>query len=114
MDNVFTRPYIHTDILGQQIIKERALPWKRELKNHLLVTIALVFCALLFVWSRIEVVQIGYDISQANNVYHELIKENHRLRVEIVSLNSPSRIEKITRTKLGLRSPQPEQIILIP
>ena len=36
MDDVFTRGYIHTDILGEQIVRERAVPWKQDVKNYLL------------------------------------------------------------------------------
>ena len=114
MDDVFTRAYIHTDILGQQIVKEKAAPWKKGLKSHLLVIIALVFCSLLFVWSRLQVVQIGYEISQGNKIYQGLVKENQHLRVEVSSLQSPSRIAEIAKTKLGLTNPKQEQIIIIP
>lgn len=114
MDNVFSRPYLHTDILGQQIVRDRALPWRQDFKARFLLIMAVVSCALLLVWFRVETVQIGYEISHANTVYHELTKENHRLRVEKVSLKSPSRIEKIAKVHLGLNHPKPEQIITLP
>ena len=114
MDNVFSRPYIHTDILEQQIVKDRALPWREGLKGRLLLITATIGCALLLVWSRVETVQIGYEISQANALYHSLMKENHRLRVEKVSLKSPSRIEQIAKTHFGLTYPKPEQVVTIP
>ena len=114
MDDVFTRAYVHTDILGQQIVKEKAVPWKPGFKYHLLIVIALVFCSLLFVWSRLEVVQIGYEISRADKVYQDLIKENQCLRVEVASLKSPSRIEEIAKNRLGFINPRHEQIIIIP
>jgi len=114
MDNVFTRPYIHTDILGQQIVKERGVPWKEGFKYYLIVSVALVLCSLFFVWSRLEVVQIGYEISQANKIYQERIKENQRLRVEVSSLRSPSRIENIAKSTLGFINPKQEQFIIIP
>jgi len=113
MDDVFSRAYIHTDVLGQQIVKARAVPWKQEVKHYLLIIITLVFFSLLFVWSRLGVVQVGYEISQANKVYQGLVKENQRLRVEVASLKSPSRIEEIAKNQLGFINPRPEQIIII-
>jgi cell division protein FtsL len=114
MDDVFTRTYVHTDVLGEQIVLERAVPWKHDVKNYLLVVATLVFFALLFVWSRLEVIQMGYALSQSNQVYENLVKENQCLRVEVASLKSPSRIEKLAKEKLGLINPTQGKIILIP
>ena len=115
MDDVFSRgAFIHTDVLGQQIVKERSVAWKQEFKHYVLIVSALVFFSLLFVWSRIGVVQVGYEISHANKVYQNLNKENQRLRVEVASLKSPSRIEEIAKSRLDLMHPTPEQIIIIP
>jgi len=115
MDDVFSRgAFIHTDVLGQQIVKERSIAWKQEFKHYVIIVSALVFFSLLFVWSRIEVVQVGYEISHANKVYQNLSKENQRLTVEVASLKSPSRIEEIAKNRLDLMHPTPEQIIIIP
>ena len=114
MDDVFSRAYIHTDVLGGQIVRERIAPWKQEFKNYLLIVAAMVFCTLLFVWSRLEVVQMGYELSQTNQVYENLVKESQCLRVELASLKSPSRIDKIAKDRLGLINPKQEKIILIP
>ena len=115
MDDVFSRgAFIHTDVLGQQIVKERTIAWKQEFKHYVLMVAALIFFSLLFVWSRIEVVQIGYEISHANQVYQNVSKENQRLRVEVASLKSPSRIEEIAKNRLDLIHPTHEQIIVIP
>jgi cell division protein FtsL len=114
MDDVFTRGYIHTDVLGEQIVRERVAPWKQDVKNYLLIVATLVFCALLFVWSRLEVLQMGYALSRANQVYENLAKESQCLRVEVASLKSPSRIEKLAKEKFGLINPTQGKIILIP
>ncbi len=115
MHEVISRTYIHTDILGQQVVKERAgVIWRQGFKQYLIIVITLVLGSLLFVWSRLEVVQIGYEISRANRLYQNLIKENQRLRVEVASLKSPGRIEEIARNQLGFLDPKPEQIIVIP
>jgi len=114
MDDVFARTYIHTDVLGGQIVREKSVPWKQEFKNYLLIVASLVFFALLFVWSRIEIVQMGYELSQANRVYENLVKESQCLRVEAASLKSPSRIEKLAQGRLGLVNPKQEKVILIP
>ncbi|MDO3378823.1 cell division protein FtsL [Geoalkalibacter halelectricus] len=67
--------------------------------------------SLLFVWSRIEVFELKYEISALETALREGQQENRQLRLEVASLRSPSRIENIARTRLGLREPTPEQII---
>ncbi|SDM36019.1 cell division protein FtsL [Geoalkalibacter ferrihydriticus] len=67
--------------------------------------------SLLFVWSRIEVFQLKYEISSLETALREGRQENSQLRLEAASLRSPSRIENIARTRLGLREPSLEQII---
>ncbi|MBN2466775.1 MAG: cell division protein FtsL [Deltaproteobacteria bacterium] len=114
MDHVFNRAYIHADILGQQIVKERVVPLKKGVKYQLAFITTLILCLLLFVWSRIEVVQIGYELSRWNKIYQERIQENQRLRVETSTLRSPSRIETIAKKELGLTNPKPEQIVILP
>jgi cell division protein FtsL len=114
MDDVFTRGYVHTDILGEQIVRERSVPWKHDVKNYLLIVTTFVFFTLLFVWSRLEVLQTGYSLSRANQVYENLVKESQCLRVEVASLKSPSRIEKLAKEKLGLINPTQGKIIFIP
>ncbi|HNR14887.1 MAG TPA: cell division protein FtsL [Thermodesulfobacteriota bacterium] len=114
MYDIATRPYCHASILNEQIVRERGSLWKEGMKYHLMLFLTLVFCSLLCVWARTEVVQVGYEISRATMAYQEQVKENQRLRVEVVSLRSPSRIETIAASRLGLSYPKQDQILFIP
>ena len=69
--------------------------------------------ALVFVWSRIEVVNLEYEISSYQGRVRDLQQESKRLQLEAASLSSPSRIENMARTRLGLRMPAPEQVITV-
>lgn len=114
MDNVISRAYVHTDILGQQVIKQRAVSVRRDLKNYMIAAVALVFSLLLFTWSRSQVVLLGYEVSQANKVYQAYVSENQQLRVEVASLKAPSRIGAIAKNQLSFVTPKAEQVILVP
>lgn len=67
--------------------------------------------SLLFVWSRIQVFQLKYEISALETTLREGQQENRQLRLEAASLRSPARLDQVARTRLGLRQPSPEQII---
>ena len=73
----------------------------------------LIGSALIYVWSRIQVIRAGYEISDAVKAGRGLVEESRRLRVEVASLKSYDRIEKIAIEDLGLSKPRPDQVILI-
>lgn len=82
----------------------------------LLITFLMVFFiggSLFYVWSRIRVVQLGYEISCAMREGIKLAEENKKLRVEIATLKSYARIEKIAMEELGMTKPKPEEVIVI-
>jgi cell division protein FtsL len=84
--------------------------------NLLLFTILLFFViggSLVYVWSRIQVIQAGYEISDAMKAGRTGVEENKRLRVEVATLKSYTRIEKIAAGELGMSKPRPEQVIII-
>ena len=82
----------------------------------LLFTLLLLFLiggSLFYVWSRIQVIQLGYEISNALKVERTLTEENKKLRLEIATLKSYARIEKVAVEELRMTKPKPEQVIVI-
>ena len=75
--------------------------------------IILMCVALVFVWSRIEVVNLEYEISSKQERVRALQQEGNRLQLEAATLSNPVRIETMARTRLGLRMPAPEQVVTI-
>ena len=89
---------------------------KRSFKTalSLFLVIALFICGLIFfVWSRLQITHLGYQISQANSTQQRLLKLNKQMKVEVASLKSLSRIESIAKNQLGLINPEPHQVIFI-
>ena len=69
--------------------------------------------SLFFVWSRIQVIQTGYEISDALKEGRVLDEANKKLRVQIATLKSYARIEKIAIDELKMVKPKPDQVIVI-
>jgi len=69
--------------------------------------------SLFYVWSRIQVIQLGYEISNALKQERALTEENKKLRVEIATLKSYARIEKLAVEELRMAKPKPDQVIVI-
>ena len=79
----------------------------------ILLLIFLIGGSLFYVWSRIQVIQLGYDISNALKEEKALIEANKKLRLEIATLKSYVRIEKFAKEELRMGKPKPEQVIVI-
>ena len=82
----------------------------------ILFTLLMVFFiggSLFYVWSRIQVIQLGYEISSALKEERALIEANKKLRLEIATLKSYGRIEKFAAEELKMVKPKPGQVIVI-
>jgi cell division protein FtsL len=69
--------------------------------------------SLFFVWSRVQVTSLDYEISQLESALRGLRQETSNLRLEAASLRSPERIERVARKELNLRLPSAEQVITV-
>jgi cell division protein FtsL len=73
----------------------------------------LIIGSLFYVWSRIQVIQVGYEISNALKEERALAEANKKLRLEIATLKSYTRIEKIAVEELKMSNPKSDQVIVI-
>ncbi len=78
------------------------------------VMVLLMLVALFHVWSRVTVIDLNLQISEADSTIREAKQEASRLRLEIASLKTPTRIEKIAREDLGMTLPTDVQIRQVP
>jgi len=85
----------------------------RFIATSLLASLALIAVLSLYIWCRLTVVRMGYDISRANMERSTLMEENRRLKIEYMRLKSPERIERIASTELGLVHPHQHQIVRV-
>ena len=87
-----------------------------KLNLLILFTLLMLFFiggSLFYVWSRIQVIQLGYEISNTLKEERALIEANKKLRLEIATLKSYVRIEKLAVEELRMVKPKPEQVIVI-
>jgi cell division protein FtsL len=66
---------------------------------------------LLFAVQHFQGVRFGYQIEQLKAQRSTMKEWNHQLCLEQASLADPQRIDRLARKKLGLASPEPEQVI---
>ncbi len=73
----------------------------------------LLLVSLFFVWSRVQVTSLEYEISQLETHLRDLRQETSNLRLEAASLSSPERIERVAKRDLHLRLPAADQVITV-
>ncbi|MCS6913414.1 MAG: cell division protein FtsL [Myxococcales bacterium] len=69
-----------------------------------------VATALLHVSIRLQVLRIGYALSEETRVHHELVQQNQRLRLELATRKDPALVERIARERLRMSPPDPAAI----
>lgn len=77
----------------------------------IIMLLTLSVWAMLHVWSRHMVTELGYSLSEEQALKEQLLSENKALRIEISTLKSPKRLELIAEKELGLSTPKPEQVV---
>jgi len=78
-----------------------------------LTIIAGVMLVFVFVWERVDVVRLGYQIERSKSQKILLERERDQLQVKVSSLASPERISKLAMEKLGLVPPQQGQVLMV-
>ena len=94
----------------------KAGPKRIKLNRLFLFAFLMLFLvggSLFYVWSRIQVIRLGYEISSAMKEEKTLTETNKRLRLEIATLKSYARIEKFAVEELRMAKPKPEQVVVI-
>ena len=106
--------FIHTNMLARQhITKTDAGAARGFFVCTVCMILLLMLSFLLFLWVRLYIFDIGYQISSAHAVHEKLVEENAQLRIERASLRVPSRIEHIAQQKLGMVLPRSNQVIVL-
>ena len=72
-----------------------------------------VMLVFVFVWERVDVVRLGYQIERSKSQKILLERERDQLQVKFSALMAPERIAKVATEKLGLAPPQQGQVLMV-
>lgn len=87
---------------------------RRRLTAVIALFLWLLFCAFTYVWCQVQVVQLGYKLSQVHQVHTRLLNDNKTLHLELARLRAPERVERVALQQLGLKQPRKDQIVVLP
>ncbi len=79
-----------------------------------LLSLLFAVVGIVHVTSRVLVVHAGYRLSHLENAGRLLTSENDQLKLELATLKSPARLERLAREKLALTPPRAGSVISLP
>lgn len=90
------------------------LPNLNDLLRIILPIVVLAGFSYFYLWSRIQILDIGYEAQRLQVQEDELRKTETNLIIEEESLKLPERIDRVARNELGLTPLHPYQILAPP
>ena len=101
------------DIRNNPIVREVDQARQRELWRSVAVGVVLVAVLLFSAWQHFELLRHGYRIEQMQQERAQEAKINRHLRLEIETLRSPRRIERIAIERLNFVAPTSDEAVVI-
>ena len=68
---------------------------------------------LLYVWMRIDILRVGYEVDRLAKQKAKLERQHEFLQARFSQLTSPPKLAQEARKRLGLRIPKPGQIVMV-
>ena len=113
MNSQWSKYEVTPTVRNTAIIREPDKKQHKELRRWVEFGIVIVAVVLFAAWQNFELIQHGYRIEDLRKE-HEIEKsKNQHLRLDIESLTSPKRVERIATEKLNLVVPSQDQVIVI-
>jgi cell division protein FtsL len=112
--NMSTHPTRGTNALYRQRVAKRVKS-KTSRPSLLLPGLfsLLIVSILCYVWTRIQVVQYGYEISAALRAKEAAAIAYNERTLEIATLRSAQQVEQKARQELGMAPPGKDQLVII-
>lgn len=97
----------------QPIARKKAAAGRRYIRQAMSLLAVIVLVALFLVWARIQVIQLGYEVSKLRKETRELAQQRDLLEAEVARLKSPDRLSGIARDSFGMRLPMGDEVVIL-
>ena len=109
----FPEFYFVKHIDNSRLVREVDVERRRECFSLLGLGVLVFLFVLMFAWEHFQCVRHGYQLEQLKSEYATLEEQNHQFRLEQAALADPQRIDTLARTRLGMVSPGPQQVVRV-
>lgn len=97
----------------QPIARKRAAAGRRYIRQAMSLAAVILIVALFLVWARIQVIQLGYEVSKMRKETRDLAQQRDLLEAEVASLKSPTRLAEIAVQHFGMRLPMGDEVVIL-
>jgi cell division protein FtsL len=104
---------IRKDVRNNPIVREVDEARQRELWRSAAAGVFLAVVLLFSAWQHFELLRHGYTVERLQRQRDEELEINRHLKLEIETLRSPARIERIATERLHLVAPAREDAVVI-
>ena len=104
---------IKKDVRNNPIVREVDRDRHRELWRATGIGVFLVSVLLFWAWQHFELLRNGYRVEQMQRERAAETEINRHLRLEIDTLRSPIRIERLATGRLNMVAPGPQEATVI-
>jgi cell division protein FtsL len=104
---------IKKDVRNNPIVRELDRERHREMWTSVSVGIFLVLALLFSAWQHFELLRHGYRIEEMQKERSTEDEVARHLRLEIETLRSPERIERLATSRLQMVTPGPDDAAVI-
>jgi cell division protein FtsL len=104
---------IKKDVRNNPIVREVDQERHREMFRSVAVGVFLVVVLLFSAWQHFELLRHGYRLEQMQRERATQEEINRHLRLEIETLRSPERIERLATDRLHMVAPGPGESAVI-
>lgn len=104
---------IKKDVRNNPIVREIDRTRQRELWRSAAIAVLLVVVVLFSAWQHFELLRHGYRVEKLQQEYASQQELNRRLRLEIETLRSPARIERLATERLHMIAPALDDALVI-
>ncbi|MSO45182.1 MAG: hypothetical protein EXQ59_00220 [Acidobacteria bacterium] len=105
MDGEIFEYAIKKDVRNNPIVREVDRERHREMWSSVALGVFLVLVLLFSAWQHFELLRHGYRLEQMQKERAEAEEINRHLRLEIETLRSPERIERLATDRLHMIAP---------
>lgn len=84
-----------------------------KLIGRVLLAAVIMGGVLVYVWERVEIVRVGYQIERLKAKRVVLQREHDELQVKLSALSAPERLARVANERLGLVPPRHGQVVMV-
>jgi cell division protein FtsL len=104
---------VRRPLVAPEIDRRRIIQAMRRwlVRRTILLGLVLVGFCMAQVWVRLQVTDVGYQLSAARQMQQRLEQQRRELEVELAMLRDRSHLGELAQKRLGLREPDKGQVV---